>query len=129
LRDGADQLDMPWAVLTHLSATRAEAMREALDKGFIVVATACRAGMQDAECFARRDAAIHHGAHIIKDDFPAKLQDRDYWLEFPDANPVQCNPVTAPDCQFLPLHPRPLKEARERQGARTLKALYTEVEH
>jgi hypothetical protein len=127
----ADQLDMPWAVLTHLSATRAKAMQEALEKGFIVVATACRAGMQDEECFARRDAAIHHGAHIIKDDFPAKRPDRDYWLEFPNENPIQCNPVTAPDCHFLPSQPRLLsfKEARETRGARTPKALYTEVEH
>jgi hypothetical protein len=127
----ADQLDMPWAVLTHLSATHAEAIRKALDKGFIVVATACRAGMQDDECFARRDAAIRNGAHIIKDDFPAKLQDRGYWLTFPADNPVQCNLVTAPDCYFLPPHLRPLpfKEARETQGARTLKALYTEAEH
>jgi hypothetical protein len=93
-----DQLAMPWAALTHLSATRAEAIRSALDQGFIVVATACRAGMQDKVCFERREAAIHNGAHIIKDDFPAKVQERAYWLEFPNGNSVQCNPVTAPGC-------------------------------
>jgi hypothetical protein len=95
----ADQLDMPWAALTHLDATRADAIRSALAKGLLVVTTACRAGMRDARCFERRDAAIRNGAHIIKDDFPARVQDRDYWLAFPEGKAVRCNPVTAPDCR------------------------------
>lgn len=94
----SDQLEMPWAVVAHITATRADAIRRALRQGVMVITTACRAGMQDDECFRRRDAAIRNGAHIVKDDFPAPVNDRDYWLEFPEGIPARCNPVTAPDC-------------------------------
>jgi hypothetical protein len=58
------------------------------------------------------------------------LQGRSYWLTFPADNPIQCNPVTAPDCHFVSPLPRPLSvEAREARGACAPQALYTEIEH
>jgi hypothetical protein len=100
-----DQLDLPWAVLTNFGATRTEAIHKALAQGFLVVTTACRAGMADEACVARREAAMRNGVQIIKDDFPAKVPDRDTWFEFPDGNPVQCNPMTAPGCRHADLEP------------------------
>lgn len=91
-----DQLDMPWAVITHETATDAEKIQRALANRLIVISTACLAGMQDETCRRRRQAALTNGAHIIKDDYPVRPEHRDYWLMFPDDLTVRCNPVTAP---------------------------------
>lgn len=40
--------------------------------------------------------AIDAGIHMLKDDFPAPVPEREYWLELADGNPARCNPVTAP---------------------------------
>ena len=93
-----DQLDMPWAVITHTSATEVKKIHRELADGFIVISTACLAGMQNETCLRRREAAIANGVQIIKDDYPARTKQRDYRLTLPGANTVRCNPVTAPGC-------------------------------
>lgn len=91
-----DQLEKPWAVITHETATNAKKIRQALRNRFIVISTACRAGMEGDKCLRRREAALTNGAHIIKDDYPVRREDRDYWLVFPGGLAMRCNPVTAP---------------------------------
>lgn len=91
-----DQLDQPWAVITHESATHAKKIHRALLNRFMVISTACLAAMPDDTCVRRREAALTNGAHIIKDDYPVRLETRDYWLAFPGDLAMRCNPVTAP---------------------------------
>jgi hypothetical protein len=95
-----DQLEKPWAVITHETATDVKKIRRVLANRFIVISTACLAGMQDDKCLRRRDAALTNGVHIIKDDYPVRPEHRDYWLTFPGDLDVRCNPVTAPSWHF-----------------------------
>ena len=37
-----------------------------------------------------------NGIHMLKDDFPAPIQGKTYWMDLVDGNPARCNPVTAP---------------------------------
>jgi hypothetical protein len=41
---------------------------------------------------------------MLKDDFPAAVPNKAYWMDLPDGNPARCNPVTAPpDCNSVAL--------------------------
>ena len=33
----------------------------------------------------------------ISTDFPAKVEEYDYWVEIPDGTPSRCNPLSAPN--------------------------------
>lgn len=99
VRAAADQLELPWAAIAKLGIGDREALAAAHAGNFLVATNVCGAGESDEECFAARTAAMEAGFHMLKDDFPAPVPDRDYWLEFPDGTPARCNPVTAPpDC-------------------------------
>ena len=75
-------------------------IRNLVEEGYIVRSRADDAedGEADSNNTARLEAAIASGAHSISTDYPAKVEDIDYWVELPDG-PVACNPVSAPsDC-------------------------------
>lgn len=41
---------------------------------------------------------------MLKDDFPAEVDGKAYWLDLQDGTPARCNPVTAPPgCTSLAL--------------------------
>lgn len=53
--------------------------------------------LSEAESTASRDALLDAGIQYASTDFPAPSDG--YWLELPDADPIRCNPATAPaDC-------------------------------
>jgi hypothetical protein len=96
VRADVDQLELPWAAIAKLGIGDDGALAAAHAGNFLVATNVCGAGESDEECFALRQAAIDAGFHMLKDDFPASVPERDYWLDFPDGNPARCNPVTAP---------------------------------
>ncbi len=49
-----------------------------------------------AEDTTRLEAALASGAHLVSTDYPAKVDEHNYWLEIPGGTPSRCNPVTAP---------------------------------
>ena len=89
------QFMMPWAAVTKLGVGSGD-LRAALDAGFLVASNICNADDADDSCTRERDEGIANGVHMLKDDFPAKVSGRSYWLQLPDGNPVRCNPITAP---------------------------------
>jgi Phosphoinositide phospholipase C, Ca2+-dependent len=96
VRADSDQLELPWAAIAKLGSGETEAIATAHAGHLLVATNVCGAGDSDDECFAARQAAIDAGIHMLKDDFPAPVPEREYWLDFPDGNPARCNPVTAP---------------------------------
>lgn len=86
-----------WAVVTKVNdPTLATEIRAALDAHMLVASNTCGAGTADAECQAALDAALDNGPHTLHDDFPAKVDGHEYFLEFPDSTVARCNPITAP---------------------------------
>lgn len=68
-----------------------------LAAGLIVTSNVDSASDDPATNTASRDAALAGGVNFAASDFPAP--NNDYWMELPEANPVRCNPITAPtDC-------------------------------
>lgn len=96
VRADSDQLELPWAAIAKLGTGDATALAAAQAGNLLVATNVCGAGETDEECFAARQTAMEAGFHMLKDDFPAPVPERDYWLEFPDGNPARCNPATAP---------------------------------
>ena len=43
------------------------------------------------------EKALEIGAQLISTDFPAKVEEYDYWVEIPDGTPSRCNPLSAPN--------------------------------
>jgi hypothetical protein len=68
--------------------------------GYLVRTRADAGGVSsEQEAAARRDTAIASGATMISTDFPAPVDEHDYWLQLPGGSPSRCNPITAPeDC-------------------------------
>ncbi len=96
VRAGSDQLELPWAAIAKLGIGETDAISAAIASNILLATNVCGAGDSDDDCFAARDQAMDEGFHMLKDDFPAPVDDREYWLDFPDGNPARCNPVTAP---------------------------------
>lgn len=96
VRADADQLELPWAAIAKLGTGDTEAIAAALAGNLLIATNVCGADESDDDCFAQRQDALDAGIHMLKDDFPAPVPDRDYWLDLPDGNPARCNPVTAP---------------------------------
>jgi hypothetical protein len=46
--------------------------------------------------YTRFEKALEVGGHLISTDFPAPVDEHDYWIEIPDGTPSRCNPLTAP---------------------------------
>ena len=94
VRANSDQFDQPWAAFGKTSDPDAVLAAHA---GHLLVATnTCSADEDDASCAADLASALASGHHMLKDDVPAKLADRDYYLDFPGGAIALCNPVTAP---------------------------------
>ena len=75
-----------------------ETIQEAVQTGFIVRTRAdscCDYAINND--YTRFEAALTSGAHAISTDFPAPVEEYDYWIEIPEGNPSRCNPLTAPD--------------------------------
>lgn len=72
-------------------------IQQLVDDGFIVRTRADSGGQEaDDNDNTRLMAALSSGAHSISTDYPAKVEDLDYWVDIPGGNPSRCNPVSAP---------------------------------
>lgn len=90
------QFALPWAAIAKLGIYD-DADIAAAHAGRMLIATnVCSSGDDDGECEDRLAAAEAAGIHMLKDDFPAKVDDMQYFLDLPDGSPARCNPVTAP---------------------------------
>lgn len=72
-------------------------IQEAVTAGFMVRTRAdscCDYAINND--YSRFEAALTSGAHAISTDFPAPVEQYDYWVEIPEGNPSRCNPLTAP---------------------------------
>lgn len=96
VRADSDQLELPWAAIAKLGIDETDAIAAAHAGNLIIATNVCGAADPDETCFAAREQAMDAGFHMLKDDFPAPVDDREYWLDFSDGNPARCNPVTAP---------------------------------
>lgn len=98
------QFDLPWAAIAKLGAGDAADIAAAHDARLLIATNVCGAGEADDACFMTLDTARSAGIHMLKDDFPAKVGNKTYWMDFPDGNPARCNPVTAPpECSSVAL--------------------------
>ncbi len=88
---GIARLDVPF----ELEGPIREAVEE---KNLIVRTRADQDGIQARSGdFGRLEKALQTGAHLIATDFPAPVDEYNYWVEIPDGTPSRCNPLTAPD--------------------------------
>jgi hypothetical protein len=93
------QFALPWAAIAKLGAGDAADITAAHAAHLLIATNVCGAGESDDACFATLDTARDAGIHMLKDDFPAAVPNKTYWMDFPDGDPARCNPVTAPpDC-------------------------------
>ncbi len=96
VRASVDQFDQPWAAIAKLGTGDMDGIAAAHAANIIVATNVCGADESDEDCFAARQEAMDAGIHMLKDDYPAQVPEREYWLEFADGTPARCNPVTAP---------------------------------
>lgn len=96
VRVGGGEFDLPVAAIAKLGAGDTDTVEAAHAQNLLIATNVCGADESDDDCFAQRDAAVEAGIHMLKDDFPAQVPEREYWLDLPEGNPVDCNPVTAP---------------------------------
>ena len=98
------QFNLPWAAIAKLGAGDAADITAAHAAHLLIATNVCGAGEADDACFATLDTAKAAGIHMLKDDFPAAVPNKAYWMDLPDGNPARCNPVTAPpDCSSVAL--------------------------
>ncbi|MCA9666326.1 MAG: hypothetical protein KC503_12085 [Myxococcales bacterium] len=83
----------PWASVIEIGDARGrgDEIRAAVDAGYLVRTSADSPQDSDADNRASATAAMASGAQIISSDFPARVPERDYWLELRS----RCNPRTA----------------------------------
>jgi len=98
------QFALPWAAIAKLGIGDDGDIAAAHAAHLLIATNVCSAGDPDEDCAARSLAAQAAGIHMLKDDFPAPIDGKPYFLDFPDGNPARCNPVTAPpQCTSLAL--------------------------
>ncbi|MEM7154954.1 MAG: phosphatidylinositol-specific phospholipase C domain-containing protein [Myxococcota bacterium] len=103
VRVGGGEFDTPIAAIAKMGAGSGE-LADAHAQNMIIASNICAADESDDDCFAQRQEAVDAGIHMLKDDYAAPVADREYWLDLPDGNPAQCNPVTAPpECTSVAL--------------------------
>ncbi len=104
VRATPEQFDMPWTAIAKLGADDDAAIAAAHAAHMLIATNTCGAGEADDVCFASLAAAEAAGIHMLKDDFPAEVDGKAYWLDLMDGTPARCNPVTAPPgCTSLAL--------------------------
>ncbi|MED5463214.1 MAG: Ca2+-dependent phosphoinositide-specific phospholipase C [Myxococcota bacterium] len=92
------QFDEPWAAFTKINDPNSpQEITAALERRILVASNLCLADFSDAECRQREEVALSHGVAMLKGDFPAPVDERDYWFEFPGGASARCNPLTAPE--------------------------------
>lgn len=91
--------DDPFAAVMKINDAvgNAERVGELARQGFVITSNVDSAEDDDGRNAERRDGSLAAGAHFLSSDFPAPVDDREYWLEVPGGDPVRCNPVTAPE--------------------------------
>lgn len=90
------QFTAPWAAIAKLGIDEADAIAQAHAARMLIATNVCGAGEDDATCSAALVDAQAAGIHMLKDDFPAPVDGKAYFLDLPDGAPARCNPVTAP---------------------------------
>lgn len=90
------QFGAPWAAIAKLGLGGPAAIAQAHAARMLIATNTCSAGDSDAACTSELEATLASGIHMLKDDFPAPIDGKAYFLDFPDGNPARCNPVTAP---------------------------------
>lgn len=90
------QFTAPWAAIAKLGIDEADAIAQAHAARMLIATNVCGAGEDDATCSAALADAQAAGIHMLKDDFPAPVDGKAYFLDLPDGDPARCNPVTAP---------------------------------
>lgn len=97
----------PYAASTVLNdpVGNADAIAAAVAANMLVRTRADSGGVEAvAGDTSRLEAALASGAHFITTDFPAQVEDHDYWVEIPGGSPSRCNPLTGPtSCTSLAL--------------------------
>ena len=63
-----DQVGLPWALFTHVSAERLDKIAELKRKGLMVLTSGCLAKTPRSKCSRKKRAARRSGANIIKED-------------------------------------------------------------
>jgi hypothetical protein len=93
------EFDEPWVAFTKFNDPRhaTQEIAEAVQRRILVASNICLADHTDEDCRQREEAALTHGVTMLKGDFPAPVEDREYWFDFPDQATARCNPLTAPD--------------------------------
>ena len=92
------QFNEPWAAITAFSDPKSlDGITYALENTILIASNICGADMSDEDCETNLQAGLDNGVMMLKDDFPAKVSTRDYWLDIPGGNPARCNPKTAPE--------------------------------
>ena len=91
------EFDEPWVAFTKFNSPHAtQGIAAAMERRILVASNVCLADHSDEECRQREEAALTNGVTMLKGDFPAPVEDREYWFDFPKGAPARCNPLTAP---------------------------------
>jgi hypothetical protein len=99
-----NQFTAPWAAIAKLGIGDADDIAAAHAARMLIATNVCGAGQDDISCTKDLADAQTAGIHMLKDDFPAKINGKSYWLDLPDGNPARCNPITAPpECTSVAL--------------------------
>lgn len=96
-RANASQYGMPWAAVEKLGTSSVEGIAQINAGNMLVAANVCAADDEDPTCYSKREEGIANGIHMLKDDFPYPVGNREYWMELPDGPVASCNPLTAPE--------------------------------
>lgn len=91
-----DRFESPVAAFAKLDVGDVEGVQAAHAAKLMVATNVCSIDQNDQVCEGNRVQAISLGFHMLKDDLPAPVSGRNYFMALPDGMPVACNPVRAP---------------------------------
>jgi hypothetical protein len=98
-RVNADRFESPVAAFAKLGIGEPDVVAAAHAAKLMIATNVCAVNDSDEECEQSRVSAIAQGFHMLKDDLPAPIEGRTYYMALPEGMPVACNPVRAPeDC-------------------------------
>jgi len=96
VRVGAEHFDSPVAAIAKLGSSDQAGIDAAHAANLLIATNVCSADESDESCYAQFETARNAGIHMLKDDIPAMIPEREYWMDL-DGSPARCNPVTAPE--------------------------------
>jgi hypothetical protein len=98
-----DQYGEPWAVIAKINnPTASEEIAAAHAANMMIASNTGSPSGTAEENQSRRNQGVQNGVHMLCDDYPAPVPERDPtdWLELPGGSPSICNQVTASEvCQ------------------------------